>query len=76
LERVAQHKAVFFKSAWAKYDEAKPGALHLLPNEARMPELIRDYAAMHEMFFGQPPTFDSILETLSGLERRINGFAE
>jgi hypothetical protein len=28
---VARHKSVFFAAAWAKYDEAVPGTLRLVP---------------------------------------------
>ena len=31
LERVIQHKRLFFSQAWAHYETAKPGTFHLLP---------------------------------------------
>ena len=43
LLKVAQHKSVFFASASAKYDEAKPGSLRLVPPQARIAELEQDY---------------------------------
>ena len=33
LERVANHKKVYFAAGWAKYEEAKPGSLKLIPHE-------------------------------------------
>jgi hypothetical protein len=35
-------------------------------------ELRRDYAAMSEMIFGEPPEFDSVVSGLESLERRLN----
>lgn len=72
LKRVAVHKSVFFKSAWARYDLATPGTLRLIPDSARIAELRADYREMEPMFFGPPPVMETILESLSELEREIN----
>ena len=72
LDRVAQHKSVFFKSAWAKYDTARPRTLRLLPSDNIVAELRRDYAAMEPMFFDEPPAFRTILDRIHELEKRIN----
>ena len=72
LKSVAEHKAVFFRSSPAKYDEAKPGSLRLVPPEARLKELRQDFEKMKVMYFGDPPKFDWILEQLGGLEKQIN----
>jgi hypothetical protein len=72
LHRVADHKGVFFKVAWAKYDQAKPGTLRLTPNERILSYLKRDYEDMQPMFFGAAPSFAAILEHLGDLEDRIN----
>ena len=72
LDVVAKHKALFFRSGWARYDEARPGALHLLPAEPRLADLAADYGKMRPMFFGQPPSFREILADIGRLERRIN----
>jgi hypothetical protein len=72
LNRVAQHKSLFFKSSWAKYGQAAKGTLKILPPEYRIPALHSDYANMREMFFGEPPKFDSILTVLKEWEREFN----
>lgn len=72
LERVAQHKNLFFKSSWAKYGEAVKGTLKIMPPEYRIAALRADYTSMREMFFGEPPKFDSILELLKEWEREFN----
>lgn len=73
LERVIEHKTVYFRSAWAHYGTARPGGFRLLPPENRAPVLRRDYERMKVMIFGEPPTWDEIVEGLAYLERRING---
>ncbi len=72
LLKVAQHKEVFFPAAWARYAEAKPGTLRLVPPDARLPELEQDYRNMREMIFGEPLSFEHLLDVLREIERCIN----
>jgi hypothetical protein len=73
LKAVVKHKTLFFRSAWAKYEEAKPGSFRLVPPSERLDHLRADYAQMQEvMIFGESPTFDAILESLTALESEIN----
>jgi hypothetical protein len=73
LLSVARHKEVFFPAAWARYADAKPGSLRLVPPDARLLELEQDYRKMQEMMFGEPPAFERLLEVLREIERQING---
>lgn len=72
LARVAQHKNLFFKTSWARYNEAVKGTLRVLPPEHRMKALRDDYAKMQQMFFGEPPAFDDILSLLRRWESEFN----
>ena len=72
LDRVADFKQVYFKAGWAKYDEARPGTLRLMPNEQLSNLLAGDYEDMQPMFFSDPPPFQQILDLLPTLENRIN----
>ncbi|MFA5141114.1 MAG: nucleotidyl transferase AbiEii/AbiGii toxin family protein [Elusimicrobiota bacterium] len=72
LASVVKHKAVFFQSAAAKYDEAVPCTLRLVPPPSRKKELETDYARMREMIFGVPPSFDDIIAALEDIERQVN----
>ncbi|MCK9554407.1 nucleotidyl transferase AbiEii/AbiGii toxin family protein [bacterium] len=72
LKDVSEHKSLFFKANWAHYEEAKPGGLKLLPREDQVSQLKTDYKQMQEMFFEEPPSFDSILEKLRIVEDEIN----
>lgn len=73
LRSVARHKSIFFAAAWARYDQAIPGKLRLVPPDSRLPELERDYRFMqNEMIFGQAPELSSILDTLKVIEELVN----
>lgn len=75
LHAVAEFKSCFYHCAWAKYEEAIPGSLLLLPNPAHLPELRADYAGMRSMLFGTVPNFDTILADLAALEAEIHALA-
>ena len=72
LERVVKDKRLFFASAWASYDTARPGEFHLLPANHRIDDPRSDYKEMKAMIFGAYPEWDEIIEGLTALERRIN----
>ncbi len=72
LARVAEHKSLFFKSSWANYGEAAKGTLRIVPPEQRRKALRDDYGKMQQMFFGQPPEFDSIIALLKQWESEFN----
>ena len=72
LERVVQHKRLFFASAWAHYETAKAGSFHLVPSETRLDSLRKDYAEMQSMIFGEAPEWDDIIKDLARLESQIN----
>jgi hypothetical protein len=72
LDQVVRHKETFYPSGWARYDLARVGSLRLVPTQERRVALERDYRSMSVMIFGEPPTFDSIIETLAALEKQIN----
>ena len=72
LIKVAEHKALFFKDSKARYDLAKPGSLRLMPQDEHIVQLNEDYQQMQEMFFEDPPSFESVLEKLKTAEEGIN----
>ena len=76
LLEVPRHKEVFFPSAWARYADARPGTLRLVPPDARLPELEQDYRKMQEMIFGEPPDFEQLVEKLRRIETEINAASE
>jgi hypothetical protein len=72
LKQVADHKAVFFRSAWASYDTARVGTLQLSPHPDRVADLRADYRKMAPIVFDDPPpTFDDVLKRIAALEKAI-----
>lgn len=72
LQAVVEFKERFYYSSWAHYDEARPGSFRLLPSEKQREALERDYRAMRDMFYKEPPAFGEILSALQALENEIN----
>ncbi len=72
LNSVTIHKDLFYHSGWAQYNLARPGSFYLMPRGERLSAIGRDYREMSAMFFSEPPEFESILEQLLELEKRIN----
>jgi hypothetical protein len=72
LQRVVEHKKVFFPSGWAHYDEAIRGNLQVTPHPGRIRQLEEDYDKMREMFFAEPPAFAEVLRILEEWETHFN----
>jgi hypothetical protein len=72
LAAVVAFKQRFYPSAWAQYELAKPPTLKLIPPQARVSELAKDYQAMQNMIFDKPLSFDEVMLTLMTLEKEIN----
>ncbi len=72
LQNVVEFKQKFYPRTWAKYEEAVPGTLKLLPPEFRLDSLEKDYKAMQNMVFDKHISFDEIIGILGKLEKEIN----
>ncbi len=72
LHSVAEFKERFYPSRSARYDLARPGTIRLLPDEAQLTELARDYRRMETMFYGSPPDWQVLVEELRELEQTVN----
>ena len=74
LISVLEHKKAFFNASYANYDNCLTGKLLLLPGEAGLEALRKDYLQMQKagFFSEEPPSFDEIIKTLSTLEKAIN----
>jgi len=73
LEKVVRNKSLLFEDNKASYETAIIGSLRLVPPSNIKADLAQDYAAMSEMFLRQSPSFESIMDSLSTLEQKING---
>ncbi|MCH9740402.1 MAG: nucleotidyl transferase AbiEii/AbiGii toxin family protein [Epsilonproteobacteria bacterium] len=72
LEQVVDFKIKFYPATWAKFEDAKPNTLKLVPPMFRLNELKKDYKAMASMIFDKYLSFDEIIDTLQKLEDEIN----
>jgi hypothetical protein len=60
--------------AWmGDYASLKPGTLRIGPLPEYVEDWRGDYAAMAEMFRGDPPNFNSILQTVRAFQDDFNG---
>ena len=72
LKDVVAFKSRFYHCPWARYEDARPGTFRLVPKQARLDELQKDYGQMEVMIFGDVPRFEQIVDTLGHLENEIN----
>lgn len=73
LKKVAEFKMRFYPRGWARYQDAKPGTLKLLPPAHNLGLLKEDYKDMGDMIFGPRLGFEEMMDALSKLEKEING---
>ncbi|MDX9754718.1 MAG: nucleotidyl transferase AbiEii/AbiGii toxin family protein [bacterium] len=73
FSRVASHRAVFFRQNWVDYTTLVKGKLRLVPTENQIPDWRSDYNNMkQEMFFGETPDFDLILQIVQKFQDDFN----
>ena len=75
LSEVAEFKNKFYHCSWARYDEATPDKIKLVPPQRNIPVLRKDYELMQMMISGAPVPFDEIMEGLRSLEDELKGIA-
>lgn len=76
FDRVAKHRAAFFRQTWLDYKTLAKGSLRLAPPAARLAEWRQDYQSMRDgMFFGVPPEFADILDVVRRFESEFNASA-
>lgn len=73
FNRIAAHRAVFFRRSKEAQASLHPGALRIVPLPDQLAAWKQDYQTMREaMFFGEVPTFDEILRAVGDFEKRFN----
>ena len=70
---MVEHRLVFFKDPKANYTDILNGELRSRPHEVLASAFRRDYGAMQEMFFDDPPApdFDPLLDTLGEIDAMV-----
>jgi hypothetical protein len=69
------HARMFFNRSNFDLASATPGSFALMPHDSMVELLRSDYRAMTGMIFGNPPPFEDVLASISGLEERLNSRA-
>ena len=76
LEKDVAFKQKFYYAKSAHYESATLDSIKLMPTESIMPDLRSDYKAMENMFYGDVPAFDTIIEYLAKLEQEIHALVK
>jgi hypothetical protein len=53
--------------------EQQPSSLLVCPSDDNIARIRSDYRDMREMFFAEPPPFESLMAELRELEERVSG---
>ena len=72
LDAVRSHNQIAFRQAWKRLEQAVPGTIRLVPQSELREVIERDYEAMQDMFLGEPPEFEWILDRLRETEAIVN----
>lgn len=73
LQKVVEFKKRFYRLNWAQYDKALAGELILIPTDSEtIADLEKDYESMKNMLFGEYPSFEEILSSLTNLQVNLN----
>ncbi|MGB9578079.1 MAG: nucleotidyl transferase AbiEii/AbiGii toxin family protein [Halothiobacillaceae bacterium] len=72
LRTVVRFNEKFYPSSWARYEDATPERMRLVPSEETIARLTEDYRSMREMLFGDTPRFSTIIERLARLETEVH----
>lgn len=71
LKEVASFKSTFYPRKWAKYEEACPGTMKLLPSDTNLKIFEDDYKKMERMIYGEIPSWSEIIKCMKKLEKEI-----
>lgn len=75
-EDCVAHARMFFNRPDFDLASARAPTFALCPEGAMTDALRQDYRAMSTMIFGEPPAFDSIVEAIAELQKKLNEGAE
>ncbi len=68
LKDVVEFNMKFYHSSRSKYNEMLEGNLKLVPSEAAIKVFAADYENMKQMFFGEIPKFNEIMNKIQTIE--------
>ncbi len=74
-EDCVAHARMFFNRPPFDLASARAPTFALCPEKGMIDDLRQDYRAMSVMIFGDPPSFDEVIEAVAELQNRLNGQA-
>ena len=72
IEDCVRHAKMFFYRSNTGLDAAKRGSFRLRPIAAMLDPLRKDYGAMATMIFGNVPSFDAVIASITRAEELLN----
>jgi len=73
LNKIINHREVFYRQPTANYQKILNGGLNLIPRGELLDSVRADYKKMDIMIYGRSPELDDILTSLGTIQQRING---
>lgn len=76
VQRVAEHREIFFQFSWVDYTTHKPGTFRLVPPASHLADCRADYEPMlSPMFFGETPSFEEMMAAAQEFEAAFDAMA-
>lgn len=73
IEEIIEHRKYYSRLKRFNYDTLKRGTIRIIPSDDILKALARDYEIMEaEMIYGNPPTFEEIMQAMKILQDEIN----
>ena len=73
IEEIIEHRKYYSRLKRFNYDTLKRGSIRIIPSDDILKALERDYEIMEaEMIYGNPPTFEEIIQAMKILQDEIN----
>jgi len=73
IEEIIEHRKYYSRIKRFDYNTLKRGNIRIIPRDEILTELKQDYETMRaEMIYGNPPTFEEIVQAMKNLQDEIN----
>ena len=74
INEVIEHRKFYSRLKCFDYTTLNPGSISIVPDNEILQALRSDYEVMRsEMIYGNPPTFEEIMQAAKQLEDEFNG---
>ena len=74
INEIIEHRKFYSRLKRFDYTTLKRGSISIVPDNEILIALKNDYEVMRsEMIYGNPPTFEEIIQAMKNLELQFNG---